>query len=146
MDDLGNVTRVDVQHSDRWRQVTVNTYADDVDRWFLGRLTRAEVTATAPGQLAQARAPRPTPTTPNRNLVEETTEPIWRRCGLVKRYEHDAFNSIVTSSVSGQGIEVAAQRSIFDSRGQFAVQGDKRWIWRKPYYDPRTGDHRHWPR
>ncbi|MCB0114499.1 MAG: hypothetical protein KDD84_10425, partial [Caldilineaceae bacterium] len=140
VDDLGNVTRVDVQHSDGWRQVTVNTYADDVDRWFLGRLTRAEVTATAPGQLAQTRTTSYAYDAQTGLLVEETTEPDLAALRLVKRYEHDAFGNIVTSSVSGQGIESRAQRSIFDSRGQFAVQVTNALDHSESRtYDPRTG-------
>ena len=47
-DSYGNATQVQVSTGDGHSKTTVNTYANDIANWFLGRLTRAEVTSVAP--------------------------------------------------------------------------------------------------
>jgi len=47
-DSYGNATQVQVSTGDGHSKTTVNTYANDIANWFLGRLTRAEVTSVTP--------------------------------------------------------------------------------------------------
>jgi hypothetical protein len=44
----GNATQVSVTSNDGYSKVTDNTYVNDSSNWYLGRLTRATVTSTAP--------------------------------------------------------------------------------------------------
>jgi uncharacterized protein (DUF3820 family) len=48
-DTYGNATQVGVSTGDGHSKTTVNTYSNDSTNWLLGRLTRSEVTSTAPG-------------------------------------------------------------------------------------------------
>ena len=47
-DNFGNATQIQVQSSDGYSKTTVNTYTNDATNWILGRLTRAQVTSSAP--------------------------------------------------------------------------------------------------
>ncbi len=47
-DAYGNPTQVVVSASDGFNKTTTNTYTNDTTNWFLGRLTGATVTSTAP--------------------------------------------------------------------------------------------------
>jgi len=47
-DSYGNATQVQVSTGDGHSKTTTNTYANDLTNWFLGRLTRAEVTSVTP--------------------------------------------------------------------------------------------------
>jgi hypothetical protein len=47
-DAYGNATQIQVSTGDGHSKTTVNTYANDLANWFLGRLTRAEVISVTP--------------------------------------------------------------------------------------------------
>ncbi|WP_197035031.1 FG-GAP-like repeat-containing protein, partial [Herbaspirillum sp. RV1423] len=47
-DTWGNATRVDVSTSDGYGKSTINSYSNDSNNWYLGRLLKSSVTSTAP--------------------------------------------------------------------------------------------------
>lgn len=49
-DDFGNATEVTIAQTDGHTETTVSQYANDAEKWFLGRLVRAELTRAAPEQ------------------------------------------------------------------------------------------------
>jgi uncharacterized repeat protein (TIGR01451 family) len=58
-DAYNNPTQVAVSTPDGYSKITNNTYTNDTTNWFLGRLTLAQVTATAPTPPAPPGAPAP---------------------------------------------------------------------------------------
>jgi len=121
-DTHGNVTQTSMNYSDGHSETTINTYTDNEQNWFLGRLTRAEVTKQAPGNPAQTRVSSFTYNSVTGLLETETTEPGHPTLSLIKTYSHDGFGNILTSTVSGPGITPRTQTSEYDSRGQFETR------------------------
>lgn len=58
-DAFNNPLSITVSSSDGYSKTTTNQYTNDTTNWFLGRLTQAQVTATAPTPPAPPAAPSP---------------------------------------------------------------------------------------
>ncbi|MBV8755033.1 MAG: VCBS repeat-containing protein [Hyphomicrobiales bacterium] len=58
-DAYNNPTQISVSTSDGFSKTTSNTYTNDPTNWFLGRLTLAQVTSTAPTPPAPPTSPTP---------------------------------------------------------------------------------------
>ncbi len=126
-DDYGNVTKLDVTHgvtNNYFKTTTVNTYTNDESKWHLGRLTRTEVTKAINTQPV-------TPTITNVSsfeydsssglLVTEIIEPDKPKFKITKRYEHDDYGNITSSTISASNLPTKTTRSEYDSKGRFVL-------------------------
>lgn len=118
----GNVTSLIVDYGDGFTEATVNTYEDDTDNWFLGRLTRAEVTKTAPGQPDQARVSAFAYDPATGLLTKEIIEPDNPVFRLEKSYTHDQFGNIHNSTTSGLGIAARTHTTWYDNQGRYVTR------------------------
>lgn len=120
-DQNGNVTRLEIDYGDGLMEVTVNSYDDDVDRWFLGRLVRTEVTKTAPGQPTRTRTSAFAYDSESGLLTSETIEPDQATLRLTKVYQYDVYGNITVSTLSGPGITTRSQSSGYSDRGRYVL-------------------------
>ncbi len=139
LDDFGNATSVTVAQADGHTETTVSEYTNDVETWFLGRLTRAEVRHAAPGREPQARVSAFGYHPETGLLTTEITEPEHPGLWLTKAYLHDGFGNIVQSTTIGGGVQARTHTTAYDPRGQFAVQS----INAAGHIETRTYDRRH---
>ncbi len=117
-DGFGNPTSITVDSGDGFRKTTLSEYRNDDSRWILGRLTKATVTAEAPGVPSQSRVSAFEYTTEGLLLWEEI-EPTRPEFTLRTTYEHDAFGNRTRSTVAGRDIVTRFASSEYDSRGRF---------------------------
>jgi RHS repeat-associated protein len=121
-DDFGNATEVTIARKDGPTETTVSQYANDVEKWFLGRLVRAELTRAAPEQPPSVRVSTFDYHPDTGLLIQEATEPEHPSLWLRKTYLHDGFGNIIQSTTVGGGVPARTQSTIYDGRGQFAVE------------------------
>lgn len=108
----GNVGTVTVATNDGFSKTTVNQYTpDDPANWLLGRLTRAEVTAAAPGVPSQIRVSSFAYDSASGLLTKEIIEPGSSLLCVVTEYGYDGFGnreSALTRNCNGSAGEAAA--------------------------------------
>ena len=121
-DDYGNVTTLSVDYGEGFTEAIVNTYDDDLDTWFLGRLTRTEVTKAAPGQPDKTRTSAFTYDPDSGMLTSEIIEPDDPLLRLEKVYVHDPFGNVSTSTTSGPGITARSHTTSYETLGRFVEQ------------------------
>ena len=121
-DDFGNPTQITAIFGSGHTENTVNNYTNDLNRWYLGRLTRAEVTKQAPGQPALSRTSSFAYDAATGLLIKEVIEPDHPILRLEKTYTHDVFGNITESTTKGPGIVARGQKTTYDTRGQFVVE------------------------
>ena len=121
-DDHGNVSSLSVDYGEGFTETTTNIYDDDLDNWFLGRLTRTEVTKTAPGQPDQTRTSAFTYDPDSGMLTSEIIEPDDALLRLEKVYVHDSFGNVSTSTTSGPGIAARSHATSYEALGRFVEQ------------------------
>jgi RHS repeat-associated protein len=122
VDTYGNVNNIAIDYGDGLTETTVNSYDDDLDSWYLGRLTRTEVTRTAPGQTTQIRTSAFTYDPVSGQLTSEIIEPDHPTLRLTKTYQHDPFGNITVSTTSGPGITSRSHTTAYTFRGRFVRQ------------------------
>ena len=122
VDDHGNVTSLTIDYGDGVSERTTSTYADNVDRWLLGRLTRATVTKTAIGRATQTRTSAFTYDAQTGLLTAEIIEPDHPFLRLVKSYAHDIYGKVAVSTTSGPGIVARATATAADARGRYVTR------------------------
>ena len=80
---------------------TINTYVNDVTNWFLGRLTRADVTQTLPNGNSANRSSAFSYDTSTGLLLQEIIEPDTPTLRLITDYSYDAYGNKISVTVSG---------------------------------------------
>lgn len=121
-DQPGNVLTLSVDYGEGLTETTVNSYEDDPGLWFLGRLTRSEVTKTAPGRPTLTRVSAFVYDVTSGLLTSEIIEPDNPALRLEKSYIHDAYGNIAVSTVAGQGFSSRSTNTVADGRGRFVQQ------------------------
>lgn len=121
-DDLGNPTRIVIDSGDGYIKTIVNAYRDDVERWLLARLVRAQVTSEAPGQPRSTRTSAFEYRQADGLLESESIEPDHPTLRLDTRYRYDAFGNRIGATVEGDGIEARSSGTAYDARGRFPVR------------------------
>ncbi len=122
-DDHGNNTSSVTSSSDAtgtYINTVHNTFADDAANWVLGKLTRAESAASAPGQTTITR------TTDYRYgseglLTRQVVEPGHAQA-VTTDYTHDGFGNQAATTVSAAGIETRNSALTFGADGRFPIQ------------------------
>jgi hypothetical protein len=108
-DSYGNPTQIDVTTegnnaqgiSESFKTTTNNSYTNDTANWYLGRLTRTDVTNTLPDNSSQSRSSA-FEYDPNTGLLtKEIIEPDTAAIRLITEYEYDAFGNKTKVTVSG---------------------------------------------
>ena len=119
-DTFGNSAVVDVTSDDGYRQLTISSFANDTERWILGKLTRSTVTASAPGQVNQTRTSSFEYTPTNGLLLRENVEPDLPHRQSTE-YARDVFGNITLSTSSGPGVTPRIGRTFYDPTGRFPI-------------------------
>jgi hypothetical protein len=108
-DSYGNPTQIDVTTegnnaqgiSESFKTTTNNSYTNDTANWYLGRLTRTDVTNTLPDNSSQTRSSG-FEYDPNTGLLtKEIIEPDTAAIRLITDYTYDAFGNKTKVTVSG---------------------------------------------
>ena len=138
----GNPLTIKVAVSDgtqTWTTWTKNTYSNDTEDWFLGRLTRAEVTQYLPGNTddkdgtCTAAATGAVSTCATRTstftyssstglLTQEVIEPDTAALKLTTDYTHDSFGNRQTVTTSGSDIISRTTTTTYDTQGRFPTR------------------------
>jgi RHS repeat-associated protein len=121
-DRYGNVLTLNVDYGDGLTEKTVHTYQNDLNNWFLGRLTRSVVTKAALGQPTQVRTSAFTYDSVSGLLTSEIIEPDNLTLRLAKTYQHDVFGNITVSTTSGSGIASRSHTTTTDARGRYVIR------------------------
>ncbi|WP_429924102.1 eCIS core domain-containing protein [Agrobacterium vitis] len=123
LDRHGNALLVTTELDDGSSIQTENKYADDVARWFLGRLTEANVTKK---NLVETGPDRVTEVKCSRFGYEQATGLLSRsevNCGtsqaVTTTIDHDRFGNGVSSIISAVGQEKRKTTSEYDAFGRF---------------------------
>jgi RHS repeat-associated protein len=119
-DDHGNLLTSQIDYGDGVAETTAHTYQDDLDKWFLGRLTRSVVNKTASGRPTQTRTSAFTYDPDSGLLTSEIVEPDHPTLRLIKTYQHDALGNVAVSTTSGPGIVSRTHTTIANARGRIA--------------------------
>jgi hypothetical protein len=87
--------------SESFKTTTNNSYTNDTANWYLGRLTRTDVTNTLPDNSSQTRSSG-FEYDPNTGLLtKEIIEPDTAAIRLITDYTYDAFGNKTKVTVSG---------------------------------------------
>ncbi|MGU3404107.1 RHS repeat-associated core domain-containing protein [Methylobacterium brachiatum] len=125
----GNVTKTISALADGTSVTTDNTYEDDPDRWFLGRLTQSIVTKVgepkAPGDANRKTEQRCSAYLydPRTGLLSDEIVNCAHPKAVRTHYDRDQFGNVQAKTISAQGELPQTVSSTFDSLGRFAVAG-----------------------
>ena len=108
-DTFGNPTSISVNTSgldydglmESYITATTNSYTNDESNWFLGRLTRAEVTHTLPSGTSGTRSSEFSYDSASGLLIQEVVEPDTPALRLITDYGYDVYGNKVSVTVSG---------------------------------------------
>lgn len=120
-DTYGNPTQIVVATTDgieTFTKTTINTYTNDTANWYLGRLTRAEVTSTLPDYTSQTRVSSFAYDPTTGLLTQEVVEP-GTALALTTSYGYDAFGNRTTVTVSGPDIVTRTTTTTYGDQGRF---------------------------
>ena len=106
-DPLGNPTSVITTNGDV-TTTTINTYDDDTQKWYIGRLTESQVTKTN-GSESVSHLTRFEYDNSSGLLTKELYEPNNTLLGYKKEYDHDRYGNIIIS-------ETTPNNPLFNSR------------------------------
>lgn len=119
-DKNGNVTKMTVKDGNV-ETTTINTYADNVENWHLGRLIASVVTLTNENGTINKKSTFEY----DKNsglLTTEVFAPDNSKLGYRKTYVHDGFGNIIKSTISS--LDKSSERitqTTYDSKGRFLV-------------------------
>jgi len=128
-DNYGNVLRNVTKYNGTDSVVNVNTFDNQEDKWFLGRLKTAQVTIQKNGG-SVTKSSEFTYDPNNGLLTKETIEPNDPTLGFSKIYEHDAYGNISKSTQQNiTGTIKRTQRSLYDEKGRTEKEGITEYIY-----------------
>lgn len=122
-DNFGNptlITATTTGGGETFVTTTTNTYTNDTANWFLGRLTRAEVTNTLPDLSSATRVSEFSYNAQTGLLTQEVIEP-GTALALTTTYAYDAFGNQLTATTSGPDIVSRTSNSSYTPDGRFAA-------------------------
>ncbi len=127
LDNYGNPTKIVSSVQDAATQkthttTTENSYHDDPQKWFLGRLIAAKVTKTGMDGSQQTRMCSFHYDPGTSLLIQTMAEPDDEALFLTTKYERDVFGNIITTTISGQGIVPRVSKVRYDDYGRFVIQ------------------------
>ena len=114
----GDITRM-VSTIGNITTTTVNSYTNDVNNWFLGRLTSSTVTKTGPSGTETRRA-QFTYDSHTGLLLSETTEPDNQSLGFTKTYQRDVYGNIIQSTTTPNSSNTGrTDYTGYDTKGRY---------------------------
>lgn len=116
------VTIQDATTNETYTTITENTYHNDPQKWFIGELTAAKVTKTATSRATQIRTSSFSYDPETSLLMQTIAEPDDIKLALTTKYERDIFGNIISTTVSGEGIEPKIGKVKYDDYGRFTIQ------------------------
>ncbi len=138
-DAFNNPGTIVVDFNDGWGKTTTNTYNHDTVNWQLGQLVQSQVTANAPGQVAQTRTSSFTYDALGR-VASEVIEPNSTALTLTTAYGYDSFGHRTSKTLSGPDIVSRTESQTFTANGQFPLTKTNALGHSESYvYDPRYG-------
>lgn len=122
-DNYGNVTKSVIKYSSSDIITSTNTYTNDENKWYLGRLTKAVVTKEK-GSVKSTKTSEFSYDPVCGMLNREAVEPSDNLLGYVKTYEHDDYGNILVSTTTPNDtrFKPRVQKSEYDSKGRFEVK------------------------
>lgn len=119
-DGYGNVTQT-VSVVGDITTTTSNTYTNDTNNWFLGRLTSSTVTKTGPSG-TETRRSRFAYHPQTGLLMGETVEPYNQALGYAKIYQRDVFGNITQSTITPNSTNIGRiDQTSYDSKGRYII-------------------------
>ncbi len=122
-DDYGNVTESVIKYNGANTVTNVNTYTNDENKWYLGRLTKSVVTKkNSKGSSTRTSEFAYDPV--SGILNKEIVEPSDNVLGYVKTYKHDSYGNILESTVIPNDTKYASRinKSVYDPTGRFETE------------------------
>ena len=125
-DNFGNPTRQTTEYSDGFKEILENTYENDTVKWFLGRLTKADLTRSDKNNRIQSRSSR---FEYDGNTGMMTHEHFAVQGAPNQRksisYTFDGFGNVIASTergYNGSQQESRTTSSQYDSKGRFSIR------------------------
>lgn len=122
-DDYGNVLTSTVKYDNSETITNTNKYTNDESLWRIGLLTESVVTKKKGSEVITRKSTYDYD--PKSNLlIAESNEPNDSKFGLVKKYGHDSFGNIVSTTITPRDskLKVRTSTSKYDSYGRFEVE------------------------
>lgn len=119
-DDFGNVVRSEENRGNGFSKVMVNAYANDTQRWLVGRLLRAQVTSSAPGASPITKSSSFANNPVTGLLESEVIEPGTPH-ELLTTYTRDAFGNAIRTENSGAGVSPRYVEVNFSADGRYRI-------------------------
>jgi RHS repeat-associated protein len=119
-DSAGNLKQVTVSTPDGASTVTVNTYTNDTENWYLGRLKTSAVTSTVGASTITRRSSFNYDATTGL-LNQEVIEPNTAALKVQTDYGRDAFGNKASVTISGLDIATRSTTTALDTKGRFAT-------------------------
>jgi RHS repeat-associated protein len=127
IDDYGNNTAIFVETAgttpdtmegeyDPFTTHTLNTYVNDTNNWYLGRLSRVDNTQTSPNGASGTRSSAFEYDAITGLLTKEIVEPDNAAFTLVTTYGHDVYGNQTSTTVSGNDIESRTTTTVWGER------------------------------
>ncbi len=128
-DDYGNPVEIITDYGGGFSDIVTNSYINDVDNWYLGRLTHTSLTRIAPDQENITRVSEfeydLEGDNPSGMLVKEVIHPGNDDLRITKTYTHDDFGNIASSTVTGNnGTEDESRTTTtnYSTDGRFVLE------------------------
>ncbi|MEI8055659.1 MAG: RHS repeat-associated core domain-containing protein, partial [bacterium] len=126
-DDYANPLKIissiqDATTNETYTTTTENTYHNDSQKWFIGELITAKVIKAATGRLTQTRTSNFSYDPETSLLMQTIAEPDDLKLALTTKYERDVFGNIISTTVSGNGIDSRTAKVKYDDFGRFIIQ------------------------
>ncbi|MCB1034223.1 MAG: VCBS repeat-containing protein, partial [Acidobacteria bacterium] len=121
-DTFGNLLTQFVDYGGGHTDRTVNTYLNDVGLWFLGRMTRSDVTRTAPGKPALTRTSTYQYDPATGLLLQTTDQPGHATLARTTAYQRNAYGNVLVTTTSGPGVTARSHTTAYDSRSRYAIR------------------------
>ena len=145
-DGLGNIVKTvdrtyDAIHKKNFYKTTYNTYgAEDISKWYIGRLTAAKVVHTQTDGHSVTRASSFKYNT--HGVLSEEVANAGTSMALTKRYLYDSHGNKIKETISGSGITTASTTYAYSSSYKYKFQTkvtNAAGLSETKTYDPRFG-------
>ena len=121
-DDFGNLLKSVTKDENTTTTVT-NVYNNDLERWYLGRLTSSTVTRKTNGVSAPNHKTTYEYDSETGLLSSETLDPTSKKYGFKKTYKRDQFGNIIESTIAPlqAGDAPRTTKTTYDTNGQYVI-------------------------
>ncbi len=125
MDDYGNAIFQSIDYGNGYKDITYNEFDDDLDNWYLGRVSKTEIHRTKEDEPSIIRVAEFEYDNETGQLIKEISDPEFPLFKKTKEYVRDSFGNIVeskTTAWNGVEYETRSIQTLFDSIGRFNIE------------------------